>query len=86
MSIFQACQYLNDMVNNKNQKVFVYCNSGVSRAPTILMAYLCLYKKVNDWKNIEAVGDLLKMHLPGCQPNQIAIQNVIMKNQIFQNR
>lgn len=66
MSIFQACQYLNDMVNNKNQKVFVYCNTGVSRAPTIVMAYLCLYKKVNIWEDIEAVGDLLKLHVPGC--------------------
>lgn len=49
MSIFQACQYLNDMVNNKNQKVFVYCNTGISRAPTIIMAYLCLYKKADNW-------------------------------------
>ena len=50
------------------------------------MAYICLYKKVNDWKNIENVHDLLKLHLPGVQPNQIAIKNVIMKNQIFQDR
>lgn len=26
------------------------------------------------------------MHLPGCQPNKIAIANVIMKNKLFQNR
>ena len=66
MSIFQACQYLNDMISNKGQKVFVYCNSGVSRAPTVIMAYLCLYKMVKVWKDIDAVGQLMKLHLPGC--------------------
>lgn len=73
LSIFQACQYLNDMVNNKQQKVFIYCNTGISRAPTIIMAYLCLYKKVKEWQDTEAVAALLKLHLPGCQPNRIAI-------------
>ena len=50
------------------------------------MAYLCLYKVVKQWKDIETVGELMKLHLPGCQPNQIAVKNVIMKNQIFQNQ
>merc|ERR1719230_910480 len=50
------------------------------------MAYLCLYKKAEGWQDTEAMGSLLKLHLPGCQPNKIAIKNVIMKNKLFQNR
>jgi len=53
LSIFQACQYINDMVYNKKQQVSIYCNTGLSRAPTIIMAYLCLYKKVKNWEDID---------------------------------
>ena len=74
------------MVNIKQQNVFIYCNTGISRAPTIIMAYLCLYKIVKDWNDIDIVSNLIKLHLKGTQPNRIAIKNVIMKNKLFQDR
>jgi len=49
---FQASQYLNDMINNQGLKVFVHGSSGISRAPTAILTYLTMYKRVNVWKDV----------------------------------
>jgi protein-tyrosine phosphatase len=48
------------MRNNKNLKVFVNCKTGISRAPTVVLAYLALYKRVNDWQNIPSINSFIK--------------------------
>lgn len=48
-SLFIAAQYLNNMVNNLKLNVFVHCSSGISRAPSVVLAYLSLFKKVKGW-------------------------------------
>jgi protein-tyrosine phosphatase len=48
------------MRNNKNLKVFVNCKSGISRAPTVVLTYLALYKRVNDWQNIPSTNNFIK--------------------------
>ena len=53
--IFAAAQYLFDMCNNKNLKVFVNCRSGITRATTVVLTYLVLYKRVQNWNKIEYV-------------------------------
>ena len=49
---FTAAQYLNDMISNKGHKVFMHCSSGISRCATVLLTYLCLFKRLRCWKNI----------------------------------
>jgi len=47
--VFAAAQYLNDLINNKDKKVFIHCTSGIVRCTTVVLAYLCLYKRVENW-------------------------------------
>jgi protein-tyrosine phosphatase len=47
--IFAATQYLFDMRKNKGLKVFINCKTGISRSPTVAMAFLALYKRVKNW-------------------------------------
>jgi len=72
--IFQAAQYLNDMINNKNLRVFIYDQSGVSRSPSVVMAYLTLFKKVQFWNYVPLVESILLSHYPECCPNTLMVQ------------
>ena len=54
-TIFAAAQYLNHMVNEEGLNVYVHCTSGISRAPAVVIAYLCLFKKIKCWQSIEDV-------------------------------
>mmetsp|Transcript_11457 Transcript_11457/g.19382 ORF Transcript_11457/g.19382 Transcript_11457/m.19382 type:complete len:304 (+) Transcript_11457:792-1703(+) len=51
--VLTAAQYLNDLTKNQGHKVFIHCNSGISRSPTVLLAYMCLYKRARTWKSID---------------------------------
>ena len=59
MKTFAATQYLHGM-RKKGYKVFIHCSTGVSRAPTVVLAYLTLYKRVNNWNNVDEVNMFLK--------------------------
>ncbi len=58
--IFAATQYLYDMRKNKGMKVFINCKTGISRSPTVVLAYLALYKRVNDWQNVSLIDAFIK--------------------------
>ena len=72
----------NDMINNKNLKVFVYCSSGITRTPTVIMAYLCIYKKIQCWNKIFQVDEILKQYIPYSYPNTMIIQDAIQENKV----
>ena len=40
------------MINNQGLKVFVHGSSAISRAPTAILTYLTMYKRVNVWKDV----------------------------------
>lgn len=64
---------LNDMINNKKLKVFVHCSSGISRAPTVVLAYLCLFKRVPEWSNIIKTSKYFKEHYHVAFPNKYIV-------------
>ena len=46
--LLYGAHYLNDMINNKDLKrVYVHCLNGCERAPTLVLAYLCIYFKIS---------------------------------------
>ena len=77
---------LNDMINNKGQKVYVHCTAGMGRAPATVMLYLCLFKKVEFWNDIEAVDKYIKSFRMCSTPNLEAVSSVIEENRHFQSQ
>lgn len=54
-SIVQACQFINDMIIDKKiQPVYLFCAEGACISPTVVLAYLCIYRHMefNDAKNL----------------------------------
>lgn len=85
-TVFQAAQYLNDMVNNKHKKVFVYCKSGITRSSTVIQAYLCLFKKIKDWSYVTDVQETLVQKNSRVCPNVEIVQKVVDDNLTFQDK
>ena len=61
--VFEAAQRLNDLVNHKHTRVFVQSQSGLSAAPTVLHAYLTLFKRVNDWECLSKTSQFVKSQI-----------------------
>ena len=50
--IYEATQYLNDMLENKGCQVLIHSASGHTRATTLLIAYLHVFQKHPDWEDL----------------------------------
>jgi len=57
--LLQVALFLNDLINKKNQTVFVHCTSGVSRSPTLIVVFLCMFIQVDDWYEPKKVESLI---------------------------
>jgi len=84
--LFGAAELLNDMLNNKGLKVYVHCTAGMGRAPATVLAYLCLYKKIESWQDIVASDQFIKSYRKVSTPNLRAVSNVIQSNKEFQEK
>ena len=74
------------MINNKNLKVYIYCNSGISRSPTVIMTYLCIYKKTECWEYLPLVEALIQKYVPFSQPNVAIVQKALSQGRILQDQ
>lgn len=86
MKVFAAAQYLNDMVNNKGHRVYIHCSSGISRAPSVILTYLCLFKRVECWKDIDKADQFLMTHYHVSHPNKVIVNQIISDNHEFQSK
>ena len=57
--VFMAAQYLHGLIDKQSKKVFIHCSSGLIRTPTVVLTYLCIFKRVKTWKNISATRDFM---------------------------
>ena len=76
-SLFLGAQHLNNMINTEGLKVYVHCTSGISRAPALIVTYLCLFKKVKQWETPRKVAQYLRTYHFNSKPNLRAIERVI---------
>ena len=48
--IMESANRLNHLINEKKMKVYIHCKSSVTRAPSAVIAYLCLYVRTYNYK------------------------------------
>ncbi len=53
--LFDVVQHLNDLVNEQGHTVYIQDTSALSRGPTLLMAYICLFAKYHLHHNLKEV-------------------------------
>lgn len=83
--LFEVSQRINDLVSKK-MNVFVHDSTGISRAPTAALTYLCLYKNVSCWPSVPQSARIVKNAHKPAVPNVRAVQRVINDNLDFQER
>ena len=76
-AIFYAVQYLNDMVNDKGLSVFVHSCSGHTRASTVVLIYLSLYKLHPDWNNLQRLSEYMQSQYNLSFPNMVVASKII---------
>ena len=84
IKIFTAAQYLHDMVNKKGHRVYIHCSSGISRAPSAILTYLCLFKRVECWRDIDKADQYLTSNYHVAHANKTLVSQIIRDNHKFQ--
>ena len=64
-----------------DQKVYLHCSSGFSRAPTLAIIHFCLSLKHSAWNKIDNVLTMIRRLCPGSHPNQKIAIRAISENQ-----
>ena len=59
--LYKGACFINDFVENKNHKLFVHCTTGVSRGPTLILVYLSLFCKHENYDNLGELYDFLEL-------------------------
>ena len=73
-SLLSAAAYLDDMLNNKKLRVFVHCASGHTRAMSVVMVYLSIYKKHPHWNDLGKLNQQLASQYALSFPNIKAVE------------
>ena len=81
--LFIAAQHINDLINEQGHTVYLHDTSGLTRAPTLALIYLCLFVKIRTYENLPEACALLKQYHSVSTPNLNIIKKVIKKNKAF---
>jgi hypothetical protein len=84
--LFRAALQLHDLRDIKNQKVYLNCAAGVSRAPTLMIVYLALFIKHKDWQNVDELYQYLENQYRWQDANLKVARLVIARNKDFQEK
>ena len=67
----------------KYSRIMIQCQSGRTRGPTLLIAYLCLYAKSMDWQKPSVVYKQMRK-LSQMHPNMKAVVKLCKENRQLQ--
>lgn len=84
--VFAACQYLHGLVNKQNKTVYIHGSNGLNRAPTVVLAYLCIYKRIKCWRNVLHSRDFVIQNSCNATPNTTVVDTIIAENKAFQDK
>lgn len=83
-NLFKAAAELEDLINAREQHVYVHCNTGISRAPTLVLAYFSLYCRYPaGCKTVEEMAHFIKTKYELSNPNIDIIKKLIAHNHTF---
>jgi len=69
-----------------SNRLYLHCSSGITRASTLLLVYLCLFKKIDCWNSAENTLKYLESLNSQIVPNMKIVNKVLEQNQAFQNK
>lgn len=75
--MFDGAKTLDKMINTDGLKVYVHCTAGMGRAPACVLAYLCLFKRIECWADPTAVDLYVKTQRKVSTPNMRAVYNAV---------
>ena len=81
--LFVASKELKRVIS-PNNAVYLHCSSGVTRAPTLAIIFLCLFKLIEPWRHLEASFRYLQNFNKEIAPNLKVVQRVLDQNSSFQ--
>jgi len=84
--LFDAVQHLNQLLCEDEHTVYINCGSAISRGPTLVLAYLCLFAKIRTYSNLIEANRLLKQYHQVAMPNNTILKKFLKKNKLFQVR
>lgn len=81
--VFEAAQRLNDLVKHKQCNVYVQSQSGLTCAPTVVLAYLSLFKRVDNWESLSLTSQLVSQCIDQSQQNEALVERIVDDNLEF---
>jgi len=84
--LYHASQHLNDLITEQGHTVFLHDNTGISRAPTLILAYLCLYARIRTYSNLPEASKMLTNQASTAMPNIKAVGKFLRRFGAFQER
>lgn len=84
--VFNAAQYLHSLVDKQNKKVFIHCASGLIRSPTVVLTYLCIFKRVKQWKSVPKSRDFITESCSQSMPNIQLVERIVAEKRDFQDK
>mmetsp|Transcript_39383 Transcript_39383/g.60202 ORF Transcript_39383/g.60202 Transcript_39383/m.60202 type:complete len:129 (+) Transcript_39383:415-801(+) len=81
--LFQGCLILDELLKS-HKRVLVHCSRGITRSPSLVIAFLNLTCKVVTWQSPVDTYRLVKRSLPTAFPNMRGVIRMLKENRDFQ--
>ncbi len=71
--IGQPIQHLNQLLLD-SQRIYIHCNTGICRAPAVVLGYLCHYEAMS----VESAMRQIQIARPIASPFRTAVKNALL--------